>query len=154
MTHHTMPRLALALLGRFVPDSDALAGDLIEEFQRGESRTWLWLQVAAAIATSLLKKSHAIRPLRLVEVQPADAQERSTRLHRDRSVNLSASPLPGVGGLGLVSLAMFVTCAVPHAWWVFFASALAGVSLGVVMIAMRPPSRGPRLTIRPEAAAR
>ena len=154
MTHHTMPRLALALLGRFVPESDALAGDLIEEFQRGKSRTWLWLQVAAAIATSLLKRSRTIRPLRLVEVQPADALERSTRRYRDRSVNLGASPLPGVGGLGLVSLAMFVTCAAPHAWWLFLASALAGVSLGVVMIAMRPPSPGPPLTIRPEAAAR
>ncbi|PYR19721.1 MAG: hypothetical protein DMF98_24370 [Acidobacteria bacterium] len=75
-------------------------------------------------------------------------------MHRDRSINLSASPLPGVGGLGLVSLTMFVTCIVPQAWWAFLASALAGLSVAVVMIAMRPPSPGPALTIRPEAAAR
>jgi hypothetical protein len=124
MTSSAIPRLALALLGRFVPDNEPLAGDLIEEFQREGSHTWLWCQVLAAIATHLLKRSPVIRPLRLVDVQPPDAVERSQQVdRRDRSVNLSASPVSGVGGLGLASLAMFVTCVVPHAWWALLASA-------------------------------
>jgi len=155
MTSSAIPRLALALLGRFVPDNEPLAGDLIEEFQREGSHTWLWCQVLAAIATHLLKRSPVIRPLRLLDVQPPDAVERSQQVdRRDRSVNLSASPVSGVGGLGLASLAMFVTCVVPHAWWALLASVLVGLSLGAVMIVMRRPSLAPPLTIRPDAAIR
>jgi hypothetical protein len=150
MTRHAMPRFALALLERFVPDSEALAGDLIEEFERSESGTWLWYQVLAAIVTNLSGRSHTIRPLRLVDVQPSDAVERSDRMHRrDRAISLSASPLPSVGGLGLASTVMFVTHLVPHAWWVVIAPASGGLLLGVAMIAMRPRSPDPALTIRP-----
>ena len=43
------PRLALALLQRFVPDDEPLSGDLVEEFQLRRSRTWFWWQVLTAI---------------------------------------------------------------------------------------------------------
>jgi hypothetical protein len=33
---------ALAVLQHFVPDSEALAGDLMEEYGRGRSGGWLW----------------------------------------------------------------------------------------------------------------
>ena len=141
-----MPRFALALLERFVSDSEALAGDLAEEFECRPSVAWLWSQVLAAIFTNLLGHSHTIRPLRLVDVQPPDAVERANRMHsRDHPINLSASPLPSAGGLGLASLALFVTDLFPHAWWLLIVPAVAGLLLGAVMIVMRPQS----LTIRP-----
>jgi hypothetical protein len=135
MRRRQAPRLALALLEQFVPDSAPLAGDLIEEYERRQSIGWLWCQVLAAIASAFFERSPEIRPLRLVDLQPADALERSRRasLHV-RPVNLSASPLAGVGGLGLVVLAFHITVVVPGVWWVLLGSALVGVVIGIVLI--------------------
>ena len=132
------PRLALALLERFAPDSEPLAGDLVEEFERRPSSAWFWVQVLAAIAAGWGTRTDEIRPLRLVDLQPADALERTRRLSlRFPSVNLSASPVAGVGGVGLVILACLVTRVMPTAWSLLLASALAGCALGVVMIVVR-----------------
>ena len=137
MTRPPTPRLALAVLERFVPDGRSLAGDLSEEFQRRRSRTWLWWQVLAAIAVGTLKRPDQIRPLQLVDLQPNDAQERSRQMSlRFEAVNLTASPLYGVGGLGLVALALLVTVVVPGAWWVLLASVVCGIALGVTLIGM------------------
>ena len=151
MTRRDPPRLALALLERVVSDSDPLAGDLIEEFARRQSRLWFWWQVLTAVAGAWLEEPYEIRPLRLVDLQPADAVERSRRLHhRMRAVNLSASPLPGIGGLGLVILAFLVTMVAPAAWWALLASALFGVLMAVALVRKHaaPPAA---LTIRPDA---
>jgi hypothetical protein len=145
MTRSDPPRLPLALLERFVPDSAPLAGDLIEDFQRRRSAAWLWWQVLTAIASAAVERPAEIRPLRLVDLQPADALERSRRMSiRFRSVNLSASPLPDAGGLGLLVLALLVTVVVPQAWWALLASALAGILLGILLIAIhaRLPETG------------
>jgi hypothetical protein len=136
-TRHA-PRLALALLERLVPDSEPLAGDLVEEFDGRRSRAWFWVQVLAAIAAAYRVRSSEIRPLKLVDLQPADAVERWRRMGlRFPPVNLSGSPVAGVGGLGLAILACLTTRTVPNAWWVLIASALAGAALGIVMIAVR-----------------
>jgi hypothetical protein len=151
MTRRHPPRLALALLERLVSDSDPLAGDLIEEFARRRSRLWFWWQVLAAIASAWLEEPYEIRPLRLVDLQPADAVERSRRLNdRMRAVNLSASPLPGIGGIGLVILAFLVTIVAPAAWWALLASALAGVLVAVALVRKHaaPPTA---VTIRSDA---
>ena len=150
MRHHTSPRLALAVLERFVPDCAPLAGDLLEEFERRRSSLWLWWQVLAAIATASPQRSTDIRPLRLVALQPIDALERSRKMNRRvRPVNLSASPSSAVGGLGLVALAFLVTVVLPGAWWALLASSIAGVSAGVIMIGLRRTSPVSVLTIRP-----
>jgi hypothetical protein len=149
MRDRHVPRLALALLERFVPDSEPLAGDLVEEFDERPSTMWFWVQVLAAIAAAWGERSGEIRPLRLVDLQPADALERSRRLSlRFPSVNPSASPVGGVGGLGLVILACLVTWARPTAWWLLLASALVGCALGVVMIVMRDDADWARRTTR------
>ena len=141
MMRRHAPRLALALLERFLPESEPLAGDLVEEFERRPSPLWLWVQVLAAIAAVWLAGGVEIRPLRLVDLQPADAVERSRRVSvRFHRVNLSASPVPDVGGLGLVVLGGLVTFVMPAAWWLLLASALAGVVLGIAIIAMREGS--------------
>jgi hypothetical protein len=51
MTQRVPPRVALWILDRFCAgyQSDSLAGDLIEQFQQGESRRWFWRQVAVAV---------------------------------------------------------------------------------------------------------
>lgn len=48
MTRHPS-RLALAIFDRFIPDNDALRGDLIEEFLVTQSQWWLWRQVLFAV---------------------------------------------------------------------------------------------------------
>lgn len=143
MTTRRPPRLALAVLERFVPDGPALAGDLVEEFEQRPSRTWFWWQVLAALAIAATTRNDEIRPLRLVDLQPSDAQERSRRMStRFPPVNLTASPYYGVGGLGIVVLALLVTLVMPGAWWMLLASAVAGVLLGAAMIAMRARHAG------------
>ena len=47
------PKLATALLGWFGPGGPALAGDVVERYQSGESRWWYWRQVIAIIAASI-----------------------------------------------------------------------------------------------------
>jgi hypothetical protein len=82
--------------------------------------------------------SDEIRPLKLVGLQPSDAVERSRRLSLSFGpANLTASPLPGVGGLGLVSLALLVTLVMPGAWWLLVGSSVGGVGLGIALIALR-----------------
>jgi hypothetical protein len=154
MTSRHAPRFAIALLERFVPDSDPLVGDLVEDFERRHSSAWFWWQVLAAIVAATLSfdRPVEIRPLRLVELQPVDAIERSRRMGlRFRDINLSASPLSGVGGLGLAALTFLVTIVSPRTWWVVLASSLAGLLVGIGMIAVhtKPPDAVP--TIRPDS---
>lgn len=135
MTTRKPPRLALVLLERLVPDSAFLAGDLTEEYQRRHSRCWLWWEVLAAIAMAWCTPPDEIRPLRLVDLQPDDAVERTRRIgRRFEPVNVTASPLIGIGGLGIAALALLMTLVMPAAWWLLAGSVLGGVALGVVMI--------------------
>jgi hypothetical protein len=104
MTTHKPPRPALALLECLVPDSAFLAGDLAEEYQRRQSRCWLWWEVLGAIAIAWCTRPDAIRPLRLVDLQPADAVERTRRmpagppaLRRGFSADRCRSPLRAAG---------------------------------------------------------
>ena len=46
------PRLATALLKRFGPHNDALAGDLREAYLAGKSAWWYWGQVLTVVATT------------------------------------------------------------------------------------------------------
>ena len=141
MTRRHAPRTPIALLEWLVPDSGPLAGDLIEEFDRRQSVAWLWWQVLAAIAALFVEPSVEIRPLRLVDEQPIDAMERTSQWNRRfRNINLSASPVPGVGGLGLLVLCVLVTLVMPGAWWGLLGSTVAGVALGFALIARRDPS--------------
>jgi hypothetical protein len=70
MTARTPPKLATALLIRFVPGSDTLAGDLSEEFARRGSRTWYWRQVMIAVLYASYRdvRDHKMLTLRAIAV--------------------------------------------------------------------------------------
>lgn len=59
-------RQALWWLDRFGPAGESLSGDLIEEFQSGRSRLWLWRQTVTALAveTGRTARAHPVMILR------------------------------------------------------------------------------------------
>src|SRR6476646_1916691 len=61
MTTQHPPRFAGRLLKRLVPaqNHDILLGDLHEEYQRGRSVAWYWLQILAAIVVRSWKDVRA-----------------------------------------------------------------------------------------------
>ncbi len=135
MTPRHPPRLALAVLERLLPDSSPLAGDLTEEFDRGRSRAWFWWQILATLGCAAFRRSDEIRPLRLVDLQPVEAQQRSRRMIlRFEPVNLTGTTLPGIGGISVVALAVLVTVLAPVLWLALVGSMLAGVALGILII--------------------
>jgi hypothetical protein len=84
-----------------------------------------------------LRPFDEIRPLRLVEHQPSDALERARRINLQfKPVNLSGSPVPGVGGLTFVILVLMATITMPAIWWLTLGSMLAGSALGLIWIAI------------------
>jgi hypothetical protein len=139
MTTRRPPRLAVALLTRHVPDSEALLGDLTEEFQAGRSSLWFWRQVLGAMAVSAMNRPREVRPLRLVDEADRSLPLKARLAPRDRElrpINLSASPLGIVGGLGLLTMGVLIAIVLPEAW-VFFAIAAAfGLALGLVLVAI------------------
>jgi len=138
MTRRQPPRFALALLERLVPGSTCMAGDLIERYEQRASRWGIWGEVLAAIAIEWVHRTDEIRPLRLVDLQPADAIERTRRFgRRGSTINLTGSPVYGIGGLGIAILLPLMTLVMPAAWGLFIASIVVGILLGVVMISMR-----------------
>ena len=143
MTTREPPRLALALLERFTPDGTFLAGDLIEEYRQRPSRWRVWREVLAALATARRRQNDEIRPLHLVDLQPADAIARTRdALLRPKPINLAASPVAGTGGLAIAVLALVATLVMPGVWWLLGVALLAGLGLGVLLIALRRSTIG------------
>lgn len=130
-------RIALAVLRRFVAESEALAGDLLEELTVRRSHMWLWRQVVTAVLLEALRPAtDEIRPLRLIEEDryiPPVGPPRATRT----PINLSASPTAGAGGLGIVALAALVTAVEPRIWWAGVLAVAAGVMTGALLIHTR-----------------
>jgi hypothetical protein len=128
------PRLAVALLNCFLPDNEPLVGDLLEEFAVRRSRLWLWHQVVCALRMGAFRNRLEVRPLKLVDRSPVEV---TRRLNRRRTFNLSASPLPGIGGLSVVILVTLMTTVSPQVWWVVLLTILAGLVLGLALVLMR-----------------
>lgn len=130
------PRLAVALLQRFLHHNEPLAGDLLEGFAAKQSRLWFWRQVLLAIVFDRWKPRDGERPLGLggdTPFTPAPPA-RAVEWHR---VNLTASPIPDIGGLGLVALGAIVAVARPAVLWMFLPALLGGVALGLMMVMVR-----------------
>jgi hypothetical protein len=136
MTRREPPRLALALLEHFAPNGTFLAGDLIEEYRHHPSRWRVWREVLAALAAALRRRDDEIRPLHLVDLQPADAIARTSSVLRPKPINLAASPIAGTGGLTIAILALVATLFMPGVWWLLGVALLAGIGLGVLLIGL------------------
>ena len=102
------PSIAVALLDLFYRDEE-MVGDIVEEFEAGRSRAWLWRQVAFAVALRL--------PYGMVRF------ERHTPKMR----------MP-IGGLGFVALMSIMTIVAPAAWWFVAAGAIGGVALASLLV--------------------
>lgn len=67
--------------------------------------------------------------------------------YQDRRVeiNISGIPVAGIGGLGLVAMAVVVAVNMPAAWWTMVAGLTGGVVLAVVLVMARRhiKSKGP-----------
>ena len=110
-----LPFLASFLLERLGPADEALVGDLVEEYQTGRSRLWVWYQVVTAILL------HTARTL---------------RAHRRRSTagilcgwlimfvweQMVARTIEGVSA----------TVALPHAGWLLVVT--VGTAVGHVIV--------------------
>jgi hypothetical protein len=127
------PRLAVALLRRFLPGNEPLAGDLLEGFAARQSRLWFWREVLVAIAMRPGQYRDEEHPLGLAGYSP----EPRRRIEPVRTINLTASPLPGIGGLSLIVFGTLITVVEPRLWWIFVPVVLGGVALGAAMVMIR-----------------
>jgi Flp pilus assembly protein TadB len=133
------PRLALALLERFVPANDELVGDLVEEFERRPSRRWFWRQTLAAMFFSARQPARDVRPLQLVDEHRRPPAPGAIGLARARAaastgINITASPQPGVSGLSLVLFGALITAVAPRLWWIVLLVIASGIVLGVLRV--------------------
>src|SRR4051812_9089038 len=103
------PSVAVALLTLFCRD-EAVVGDILEQFDHGRSRAWLWRQVGVIVVFYL--------PYGMVRHSRTTARMR----------------MP-IGGLGLVTIVALITIVAPGAWWMVAIGAAAGVVLAVILIA-------------------
>lgn len=137
MTRSDPPAVAVALLRRFLPENEPLVGDLFERFARNQSRFWFWRQVLAAIVSSAIQRRREERPLSLAEYLGSASPVARRHVSERRHIDLSASPLPDVGGLGLVALGVVVSLARPGFVWMIAAGVVGGAALGVTMTILR-----------------
>ena len=115
--------VAVVLLQLFCRD-EALIGDILEEYERRQSRAWLWRQVGVAVIFAL--------PYGMV-----------------RPARTSPKMQMPIGGLGIIAVVALITVVAPGAWWFIVFGASGGVGMGVVLVmatrrkAEREPA-GPR----------
>ena len=64
---------------------------------------------------------------------------------RHVQINISGIPVAGVGGLGLVAMALLVSIVMPAAWWTMVAGVSGGIVLAAILVVMRHglSTRGP-----------
>ena len=136
------PRLAVWLLETYLPDDEPLTGDLIEAFEAGQSRLWFWRQAVAGLLLGPRPNPGEVRPLRLIDVEPG-AGTVAPSVFKRRAINLTASPIYGIGGLGLLAFAVLIAVASPQSLWIMLAIVLSGMLLGVLwaLVRRRQPGR-------------
>lgn len=57
--------------------------------------------------------------------------------NRSGEINVSKVPVEGIGGLGLVTAALFVAIAVPTLRWLSIAALIGGTAIGLFLISAR-----------------
>lgn len=150
MTERTPSKLALILL-RWLARTDApLAGDLVEMHRAGRSRRWLYAQLLTALAIRRRSAAFVPPPLGLAPPDWMPARRRPQGDIADAmAVNMTGSPVHGVGGLGLLALGVLVSVAQPSAWLFPLFAFSGGILLGAVMVVRtrRRSGQGPPVTV-------
>jgi hypothetical protein len=135
MTRLHPPRLANLFLQRLALDNEPLAGDLVEEFHRRQSRLWLWRQLIVALVMQALYAPHPPVSLNLTPTDPVVAEWlMSKRLEKKKTINLTGSGVEGIGGLTMVILGFMMSMVVPAIWWFVVGGMVTGVALGVALV--------------------
>ena len=138
MKNSPLTRLALALVQRLAHRNEPLAGDLIEEFQRRQCGLWLSGQLLAALAMGAFRQPRAPVALNLTGIDPIVAEWLMDRaLGSRRRINLTGTPIEGVGGLSLMTLGFLMSTVVPAVWWFVFAGIVSGIGLGAAKVLTR-----------------
>lgn len=60
-----------------------------------------------------------------------------SQMERDVEINISRIPVAGVGGLGLLAVAVLVSVLMPAAGWLMASGAAGGCLLGTVLVLAR-----------------
>ena len=137
MTKSDPPRLATALLRRFLHDNEPLVGDLFERFAVSQSRLWFWREVLTAVVIRAFQRPDRDHPLGLANHLDIMPHGPARSIEQPRQINLTASPLPGVGGLSLATLGALITVVRPDVWWMFLPAIIGGAALAVTMVLVR-----------------
>jgi hypothetical protein len=84
-----------------------------------------------------------------------------TQPERDVQINISGIPVAGVGGLGLVAIAVLVAVVMPAAGWLMVSGVAGGCLVGAVLVLARrradkrePGGRAPSILFVEPAAER
>lgn len=152
MTPARPPRIALWLLDSLADRNAELAGDLLEAFRARPSALWFWRQLVGAILVGQFRAASEVRPLKLVEF-PSWVPEPGSYVNRRLELQtrgLGASPVAGVGGLGIIAVVLMSSFVQPL-WWTFVgAGVLGGLATGAILVARtrrHPPSANQRRTL-------
>ena len=131
MKNSLAARTALLLLRHLAHRNEPLAGDLLEEFGRGRSTVWLWGQIVLGLGLGQFRHRVPVS-LNLTPVDPIVAEWLMDRAldRRAQRVNLSGTPVEGIGGLSLMILGFLMSTVVPAMWWFVVGGIAAGVALG------------------------
>ena len=141
------PRLGLFLLDRLSDRNEGLAGDLIEEFHVSQSAWRFWRQLVVAIVTGGFRRPIEIRPIRLVDAPTwqEPREDFSAKRQRVQTSGLGASPVAGIGGIGIVAIIFLIAYVQPAYLILLGCAVVLGIAIGVVR-ALR--SRGLMRAIR------
>ena len=134
-----LSRVEKSLVERIADRNEALAGDLAEGYRVTHSRLWLWRQFVGAVLSGAFRRPDEVRPLKIVE-QPTKRSPRPDlvpgELH-PRTLGLAvltASPVAGIGGLGIVAVVVLITIVQPALWVIPVFGLLGGAVLGLILV--------------------
>lgn len=138
MTRSDPSRLAALLLRFVASEQDALAGDLVEEWRSGRSRSWFWWQLLRAVGFACAaKRKPAPAILALADLSIEGRRVPAFGLLDPAPMQLSGRRLRGVGGSGLLGTTLLITLVLPQAWFLVLFSLAGGVVIGIMLVRRR-----------------
>jgi hypothetical protein len=120
--------------------NEALTGDLLEAYRGSPSRPWLWRQILIALVVGMRhpRACAAAQPAGIFALDP-HWQPSGSRYEPmpPVAINMSGIPVDGVGGLGLVAIAVLISFVMPAAWWLLVCGVIGGAVIGGYLVFSR-----------------